>query len=82
MRRNASRPGAWLFYIGRMDGLLTYAVPLAALATFCVLCVGLFGLFRGGAFNRTYSNKLMRLRVLLQFVTVVLAMTALYFAKG
>ena len=71
-----------MFYIGPMDGLLTYAVPLAALATFSVLCVGLYGLFRGGAFNRSYSNKLMRLRVLLQFVTVVLAMTALYFAKG
>ena len=52
------------------------------MATFAVLCVGLYGLFRGGSFNATYSNKLMRMRVLLQFVTVVLAMTALYFAKG
>ena len=61
---------------------MTYLVPLAALATFGILCVGLFGLFKGGDFNRTYSNKLMRMRVLMQFVTVVLAMTALYFAKG
>ncbi len=65
-----------------METLLSLAVPIAALATFAVLCVGLYGLFRGGRFNATYSNKLMRMRVLLQFVTVVLAMTALYFAKG
>lgn len=63
-----------------MDIMLAPLVPIAALATFGVLCVGLFGLFRGGEFNRTWSNKLMRLRVLLQFVTVVIAMAVLYFA--
>jgi hypothetical protein len=65
-----------------MDSVIHYAVPVAALATFGVLLVGLYGLFRGGSFNATYSNRLMRWRVLLQFITIVLAMGALYLAKG
>jgi len=65
-----------------MENMLGLLVPLAAFATFAVLCVGLYGLFKGGDFNRSYSNKLMRLRVLFQFVTVIAAMAFLYFAKG
>jgi hypothetical protein len=65
-----------------METMLGFLIPLAALATFAVLCVGLYGLFKGGEFNRSYSNKLMRLRVLFQFVTVIAAMAFLYFAKG
>lgn len=53
-------------------------VPYFAGATLLVLCVGIYAMFRGGSFNRSYSNKLMRLRVLLQFITIVIAMAALY----
>ncbi|MFZ5914500.1 MAG: twin transmembrane helix small protein, partial [Pseudomonadota bacterium] len=35
---------------------------------------------RGGEFNRSWSNKLMRLRVLAQFFAVILIMLAVYAA--
>ena len=48
---------------------------LAAIAAvFVTLCIGIYSLFRGGDFGRSYSNKLMRLRVVLQFVAIVLIM--------
>ena len=37
-----------------------------------LLAVGFFALFRGGSFGRTWSNKLMRLRVGLQFVAILI----------
>ncbi|MCR5874324.1 twin transmembrane helix small protein [Phenylobacterium sp. J426] len=37
-----------------------------------VLAAGLYALFRGGDFGRSYSNKLMRLRVLVQFVAILI----------
>ena len=36
------------------------------------LVMGFYALFRGGEFGRRWSNKLMRLRVLLQFGAIVL----------
>ena len=54
-------------------------VAIAAGAVFLVLCVGLYSLFRGGEFARSNSNRLMRLRVLLQFVAILIIMTVLYF---
>ena len=53
-------------------------VAIAAGAVFLVLCVGLYSLFRGGEFARSNSNRLMRLRVLLQFVAILIIMTVLY----
>ena len=54
-------------------------VGIAAGAVFIVLCIGLYSLFRGGDFARSHSNRLMRLRVLLQFVAIVVIMAVLYF---
>jgi hypothetical protein len=45
---------------------------IACLAVVAVLMVGVGGFARGGAFNRKYANKLMRLRLLMQFIAVVL----------
>ena len=50
---------------------------LLVLATAGVLIVGLVGFFRGGEFNRKYSNVLMRWRVGLQFAA--LAVLAILF---
>lgn len=55
-------------------------VPVFIGATFAVLCTGIFAMFRGGEFNRSWSNKLMRLRVAMQFAAVLIIMGALYFA--
>ena len=54
------------------------ALPVALLAVFATLCVGIYSLFRGGEFGRSYSNRLMRLRVVLQFVAVVVIMAAFW----
>ena len=43
-------------------------VLLVAVAS--VLALGFYALFRGGEFGRPWSNKLMRLRVLLQFAAI------------
>jgi hypothetical protein len=64
----------------RMQTLFNYAVPIAIAAVFIVLCVGIYSLFRGGEFARTYSNKLMRLRVLLQFIAIILLMAMFWWS--
>ena len=53
-------------------------VAIASLVVAGVLVVGLYSLFRGGEFAKTYSNKLMRLRVIAQFIAIVIIMTVLY----
>lgn len=63
-----------------MGSFLQALIPVSIGVTFIVLCVGIFAMFRGGEFNRNWSNKLMRLRVAMQFVAVLIIMGALYFA--
>lgn len=53
------------------DPLFIVAV-IACLAVVVVLMIGVGAFARGGEFNRKYSNKLMRLRLLAQFVAVIL----------
>jgi len=59
-----------------METLFNILIPVALLAVLATLCVGLYSLFRGGDFARSNSNKLMRLRVLLQFVAVLVLVAA------
>jgi len=51
---------------------LFIVVAIACLLVVVVLLVGVAGFARGGDFNRKYANKIMRLRILLQFIAVVL----------
>jgi len=51
-------------------------IPLALAAVTITLGVGIYSLFRGGDFGRTWSNKLMRLRVALQFCAIVVVVAA------
>ncbi len=64
-----------------MDAFFDVALPVALLAVLLTLCVGIYSLFRGGDFARSHSNKLMRLRVVLQFVAVLVLMSALWFYR-
>ncbi|HEX8569568.1 MAG TPA: twin transmembrane helix small protein [Caulobacteraceae bacterium] len=64
-----------------MDAFFDIALPVALIAVFLTLCVGVYSLFRGGDFARSHSNKLMRLRVVLQFVAVLVLMGALWFYR-
>jgi hypothetical protein len=60
-----------------MESLFTYLVPIALGAVFVTLCFGIFAMFRGGQFGRTWSNRMMRLRVLTQFVAILVLIGAL-----
>jgi hypothetical protein len=53
------------------------AVPIAIGAVAVVLLLGLYNMMRGGSANT--SQKLMRLRVLLQFIAIIVIMTTLWF---
>jgi amino acid permease len=46
-----------------------------------VLILGIGTLFKGGETSRKYSNKLMQLRVLLQFIAIVVLVSFAYFFK-
>lgn len=56
--------------------LSTFVLPVAVAAVAIVLLLGLINMMRGGSPNR--SQQLMRLRVLLQFVAIVITMVAVW----
>lgn len=56
--------------------LSSFLLPVAVAAVAAVLLLGLINMMRGGSPNT--SQKLMRLRVLLQFVAIVIAMLAVW----
>jgi uncharacterized membrane protein len=56
--------------------LSSILLPLVVGAVALVLLLGLINMMRGGSPNR--SQKLMRLRVLLQFVAIVIAMLTVW----
>lgn len=62
------------------DPLFLVAV-IACLAVLAVLVVGVLGFARGGEFNKKYANKIMRLRLLLQFIAVILILVFVYFSQ-
>jgi hypothetical protein len=55
-------------------------VALAVGVVFVVLCLGLYTLWKGGNTALTWSNKLMRIRVLAQAIAVIVIMAVLYFS--
>lgn len=64
-----------------MSGIMaSYIVPLAVAAVAVVLVLGLINMMRGGSPNT--SQKLMRLRVLLQFAAIVAIMATVWLMRG
>jgi heme/copper-type cytochrome/quinol oxidase subunit 2 len=61
-------------------GKILVAVAIGIVAV--VLLLGLYTLWKGGATSATWSNKLMRIRVLAQAVAIVIIMAVLYFSHG
>lgn len=47
-----------------------------------ILLIGIGGFGRGGEFNKKYANKLMRMRIMAQFVAVILILIFVYFARS
>ena len=64
-------------YVAPMTSFLSMIVlPIAVGAVALVLLLGLINMMRGGSPNR--SQRLMRLRVLLQFVAIVITMLTVW----
>ena len=57
-------------------------VIIAVLAVVVVLMIGLGGYAGGGAFNKRNSNKIMRWRLIAQFIAVVLIVIYVYLRKA
>lgn len=58
--------------------IFSFLIPAALIAVVAVLGVGIYALFRGGDFGRSYSNKLMRLRVVMQALAIAILMGAVW----
>ena len=58
-----------------------FAVALL-IAVAIVLILGIGTLFKGGSTSKKYSNKLMQLRVLLQFIAIIALVCFAYFFKN
>ena len=59
---------------------LLVIVSMAVVAI--ILLIGIGGFGRGGEFNKKYANKLMRMRIMAQFVAVILILVFVYFARS
>jgi hypothetical protein len=68
-------------YADGMDAF-DYLIPAALVVVFLTLCFGIYTLFRGGDFGRSWSNRAMRFRVVAQFVAIVILMAALWFKQN
>lgn len=55
---------------------------IAALGVLGVLLLGIGTFGKGGDFNRKHANRLMRYRVIGQFVAVVLVVIAVWWQRG
>ena len=58
--------------------IFSFLIPAALTAVIIILALGIYALYRGGDFGRSYSNKLMRLRVVAQAIAIAVLMGALW----
>ena len=66
-----------------ISGVLVKILSIVLLiAVGVVLILGIGTLFKGGETSKKYSNKLMQLRVLLQFIAVIALVGFAYFFKS
>ena len=66
-----------------ISGVIVKILSIALLiAVGVVLILGIGTLFKGGNTSKKYSNKLMQLRVLLQFVAIIVLVAFAYFFKN
>ena len=65
-----------------ISGILVKIISIVLLvAVGVVLILGIGTLFKGGETSKKYSNKLMQLRVLLQFIAIIALVAFAYFLK-
>ena len=61
-----------------MGNLFDILILIAIAAVTITLGLGIYSLYRGGDFGRTWSNKLMRLRVALQAAAIILLVVGMW----
>ena len=65
-----------------LSGIFVKILSIILLITVgLVLVLGIGTLFKGGDVSKKYSNKLMQLRVLLQFIAIILLVIFAYYFK-
>ena len=62
-----------------MSGTSFYIIVVLMIAVLVVLLAGLRNMLKGGDAN--FSNKMMQLRVFLQFIAVIAIVIVVYFAR-
>ena len=66
-----------------ISGILLKILSVVLLvAVGLVLILGIGTLFKGGETSKKYSNKLMQLRVLIQFIAIIVLVGFAYFFKN
>ena len=58
--------------------ILPYAIFIVLFSVLLVLFIGIISMLRGGDFNKRWSNKLMRARVILQGLAIALILLTAY----
>ncbi len=61
-----------------MEAFVYFLIPIGLLATLIILGIGIYSLAKGGTFAKENSNKLMRMRVMAQAITIALMMLFLW----
>ena len=64
-----------------MSSPLLIITLIACLLVLLVLMLGIGSFAKGGQFGKKYSNRLMRLRIILQAIAVILIITFVLFDK-
>ena len=66
-----------------ISGIIVMILAIVLLiAVGIVLLLGIGTLFKGGETSKKYSNKLMQLRVMLQFIAIIALVAFAYFFKN
>ena len=66
-----------------ITGIFVKILSIVLLITVAVvLILGIGTLFKGGETSKKYSNKLMQMRVLLQFIAIIVLVCFAYFFKN
>ncbi|MBI3439349.1 MAG: twin transmembrane helix small protein [Proteobacteria bacterium] len=61
---------------------VNYLIYVGLAVVFAILCFGIYTLFRGGDFGRSWSNKAMRARVVAQFIVILILVAAMWWTKS
>ncbi|WP_294221820.1 twin transmembrane helix small protein [uncultured Shimia sp.] len=61
---------------------LFWLAAAACLVVLFILLVGIGGFAKGGEFNKKHANKIMRLRLIAQFVAVILIVGFVWLRSG